>query len=78
MSKNETITGSVLLTTEACEFCGGRSRFELTTAEYHYWRNGAPIPDAMPERARPERETIRSGIHPECWTNAFGTDDDDE
>jgi len=76
MSKNETLAGSVLLTTDACMVCGVRSRFELTSAEYHEWRNGAPIQDAMPERPRSERETIRSGIHPECWTNAFGTDDE--
>jgi len=77
MSKNETIPGSVLYVTEACMVCGLQSRFELTSAEYHDWRNGAPIQDAMPDRTRPERETIRSGIHPECWTNAFGADDDE-
>ena len=68
----ETTTQTVTHTTEACMFCGRRSTVELTTAEATAWRAGTVIQDAMPSRSIPERELIRSGIHPECWAENFG------
>ncbi|WP_288785949.1 hypothetical protein [uncultured Microbacterium sp.] len=64
--------------TPACMFCGRTSVVELTSDEAAALRAGAPIQDAAPNRPAPERELIRSGIHPACWADAFGTVDDDE
>jgi len=58
--------------TAACMFCQQVSGVELTVAEAAAWRSGVVIQDAMPERPAPERELIRSGIHPECWAINFG------
>jgi len=58
--------------TPACMFCG------RTSDEAAALRAGAPIQDAAPNRPAPESELIRSGIHPACWADAFGTVDDDE
>ncbi|MCJ0700255.1 hypothetical protein FRIG_03750 [Frigoribacterium faeni] len=62
-------------TTPACMFCQGETAVELTAAEAARWSAGTPIQDAMPNRPAAERELIRSGIHPECWTGAFGVPD---
>jgi len=61
--------------TTACTFCHETSIVELNEAEARRWRAGTPIQDAMPDRPAAERELIRSGIHPTCWTDAFGPAD---
>lgn len=64
--------------TPACMFCGRTSIVELTRGEADALRAGALIQDAAPTRPAPERELIRTGIHPACWDDAFGPADDDE
>jgi hypothetical protein len=59
--------------TDACMFCHRATTIDLTAQEAQDWQAGTPIQDAMPDRAAPERELIRSGFHPECWTATFGT-----
>lgn len=61
--------------TPACMFCQETSTVELTRAEYRLFTEGEPIQDAMPDRPAPERELIRTGIHPTCWADAFGPAD---
>lgn len=61
-------------TTPACIFCHRSSVVELTAQEAAALRAGALIQDAAPTRPAPERELIRSGIHPECWADKFGPD----
>lgn len=65
-------TETVQHETAACMFCQRTSIVELTAAEVGAWLSGVAIQDAMPERGAPERELIRSGIHPECWAESFG------
>jgi hypothetical protein len=65
-------TETVQYETDACMFCQRTSVVEQTAAEAGALRSGAVIQDAMPERPAPERELIRSGIHPECWAENFG------
>jgi len=68
----ETTTQTVRHTTQACMFCDQCSTVELTSAEATAWRAGVVIQGAMPDRSIPERELIRSGIHPECWAENLG------
>lgn len=65
-------TETVQHETAACMFCQRTSVVDLTAAEAAAWRSGVVIQDAMPQRPAPERELIRSGIHPECWAENFG------
>lgn len=58
--------------TSACMFCQNTSAIEITRAEHALLREGVPIQDALVNRPAPERELIRSGIHPSCWVDAFG------
>jgi hypothetical protein len=59
--------------TPACMFCHQSTTIDLTAQEAHDWQAGTPIQDAMPDRPADERELIRSGIHPGCWTALFGS-----
>lgn len=59
-------------TTPACMFCHRSSVVELTAAEAAALRAGALIQDAAPARPAAERDLIRTGIHPQCWTDNFG------
>ena len=68
-------TTTVPHVTARCMFCQQTSTVELSRLEAELWKQGTPIQDAMPDRPADERELIRSGIHPQCWTEAFGTTD---
>ncbi|MCS5498210.1 hypothetical protein NY547_13250 [Cnuibacter physcomitrellae] len=65
-------------TTPACMFCHRKSTLHLDPEEAAALRAGVPIQDAAPNRSAPERERIRSGIHPHCWTDAFGPTHEEE
>jgi len=65
-------TTTITHVTAACMSCHRESAIDLTAQEVASWQAGTPIQDAMPGRPAPERELIRSGIHPECWAAAFG------
>ena len=64
-----TITAHV---TPVCVFCHQTSIVELTAEEASALVAGVVIQDAAASRPGPERELIRTGIHPECWTENFG------
>lgn len=64
-----TITAHV---TPACMFCHQASIVELTAEEASAIAAGVVIQDAAMTRPAPERELIRTGIHPECWTKNLG------
>ena len=59
--------------TPACMFCQETRAVELTRAEHRLFTEGMLIQGAMPSRPAPERELIRTGIHPACRVEAFGT-----
>lgn len=44
--------------------------------DYKRYLAGAYIQDAFPDLLAPAREQIMSGIHPKCWIEIFGEDDE--
>lgn len=58
--------------TPACTFCHQTSIVELTAEEASAIAAGVVIQDAATTRPAPDRELIRTGIHPECWTKNLG------
>lgn len=58
--------------TPVCMFCQKTSIVELTADEASALAAGVVIQDAAATRPAPERELIRTGIHPDCWTENFG------
>lgn len=64
---------TTLIVTPACMFCGQVSEVEVPVAAAKALDAGALIQDALPGAPAPERELVRSGIHPDCWTAGFGS-----
>lgn len=61
-----------------CPFCGKHYTFEVPTAGYDAWRNGALIQNAFPMLSPTEREYFLSGFCDTCQKKIFGDEEDDE
>jgi hypothetical protein len=48
---------------------------DITADDLQRWRDGALIQDVFPNLTSDEREFIMTGITPESWEEAFGTDE---
>ena len=62
--------------TPDCPFCHLNEHFKLPAADVAKLQAGEPVQDVFPDRPRSEREQIRTGIHPSCWEEEFGTPQD--
>lgn len=61
-----------------CPWCGKKNQpLNLNVDNWLTYISGAKIQDAFPDLTAAERETIKTGICPECWEDKFGGDDDD-
>jgi len=58
---------AVTVQTPTCIYCGKHSILEITDEEFAALKTGALITDALPDRDADFRETVMTGIHPECW-----------
>ena len=67
----------VIVRTPICMNCGENDGIVVDYDAYQLWQNGAYIQDAFPEMTPDEREFLKTGIHPECWTAMFGSGDDE-
>jgi hypothetical protein len=63
---------TTVIETPVCSVCGYKGRVEVLASGVRARNAGALIQDAFPELDKGIREQIKSGIHPECWTNLFG------
>lgn len=71
-----------LFITPTCPFCGKKGNVVLNEeqiSKHVAYTKGEIrfIQDAFPELSAPVREQLKTGIHPECWDNAFGDDEDE-
>jgi len=64
--------------TAPCMHCGKASEMEVDSVAFHRWLGGALIQVAFPEFDDGERELLKSGIHPDCWDEMFGDEEDEE
>lgn len=55
-----------------CPFCGEYHEVTVSKADYASWMGGELIQNAMPYLSADEREIIKTGICPSCWTSMFG------
>jgi len=51
---------------------------DITEDQLARWRDGAFIQDVAPNLSADDREFLISGMTPEEWTAAFGSDTDEE
>lgn len=67
--------GRALITTPRCPHCGMSGEIEAAADEYLAWVTGTLIQRAFPTMSADEREMLMTGIHPKCWDEIFGGDD---
>ena len=64
-----------------CPWCGNQSVFKLPLTDVYRWREGQLAQDVFPYLWDDERETLISGLHPQCaeefFQNLAGDDRDD-
>lgn len=58
--------------TPPCPHCHQSGWVTITAEELDALLSGEPIQTALANTAPGEREQIRTGYHPRCWTEAFG------
>lgn len=64
-----------------CPFCRKETIVSVPANGYQLWLRGALIQDALPDVPTQERETLLSGMCPECQERfyaAFADEDDEE
>jgi hypothetical protein len=64
--------------TPKCMHCGLSDTMSLPVAAVDSYKAGALIQEAFPFFSAEKREQVKTGIHPECWIDIFGDDEDDE
>ena len=60
-----------------CPFCGRGNEVEVNEADYWDWQDGELAQNAFPYLSAEEREMLISGICPSCWTEMFGSGDEE-
>ena len=58
-----------LTITRNCPFCNTPQTKEFDEEQYHKYRAGTRIQDAMPNASEDDREFLTTGICPKCWDN---------
>lgn len=64
--------------TSICPFCGCLTDIEVEVEQYESWAfGGVLIQNAFPALSATERETLISGICPDCQDDIFSDEDED-
>lgn len=58
--------------TPACNMCGQEGWVTVPSDAVERLMDLVPIQTALPSLDRSLREQIKTGVHPQCWTDAFG------
>lgn len=65
--------------TPPCMVCGKSSEMEVDSVALHRWQTqGWLIQTAFPDMPAPEREQLKTGTHPACWTEMFADIEDED
>lgn len=54
-----------------CPFCGKKTQIVISQHDYDNWCNGALVNNAFPYLTATERESIISGLCPDCQKEIF-------
>ena len=61
-----------------CPFCGEETIVLVNFEDYADWQDGKLAQNAFPYLSADEREMLKTGICPTCWTAMFGFSDEEE
>lgn len=62
----------------SCPFCGKATELIVPSRGYRLWQEGELIQNALPELTAGQRETLISGLCPDCQSSFFEEDEDEE
>lgn len=63
----------------SCYHCHEENFIAVDPEDLESWQtHGNYIQDAFPYLTPDQRELVKTGIHPECWTAMFGEDDEED
>ena len=65
----------ITVATPRCMLCGQSGIVMADELGLEAWQGGVLIQDALPTLTSSQREQLMTGIHDECWNNAFGEDE---
>ena len=72
--KNEEL---IQVKTKPCIHCGAITLIEMTRDQYdRVVENKEYIQDIFPDKSADYRELVISGIHPTCWIELFGDEEE--
>lgn len=66
----------IVVETPTCPRCGEGGTLVVDSDGYADWRAGTLIQQALPELTNAQREQLKTGIHPDCWTAIFAEPDE--
>lgn len=69
---------STLILNIICPNCHKNQTIKVNEAEYFKWKAGELIQRAMPKLSDNDRETLLSGLCPECWNKLFQDNTEEE
>jgi hypothetical protein len=61
-----------VIETPQCSWCGNAGIIEAPAKEFFVYQLGGLIQDAFVSLSAPLREQLKTGYHPQCWTEMFG------
>lgn len=69
--------GKYAIESPICPGCNKTETVEIDGQSLFRFRQGEKIQDVMPNMSADVRERFMSGYCPPCWTETFGSDDDE-
>jgi hypothetical protein len=72
------MSGTLIVTTKPCIKCGETSQIEILKDSYVAWKAGEKVQHAFPTLTPDERELLMTGIHPKCWEEMFGKEEESD
>lgn len=55
----------------SCWHCGETNEITVNSVDFLRWQLGDYIQDAFPHLDADKRELVKTGFHPECWSEVF-------
>jgi hypothetical protein len=65
--------------TNSCYHCGTENIIKIDEEDYKLWKvDQTYVQNVFPNLSFEEREVLISGTHPQCWTEIFGNEQEED
>tara|TARA_Y100000004_G_C8901190_1_gene406481 strand:- start:49 stop:294 length:246 start_codon:yes stop_codon:yes gene_type:complete len=65
-----------VIETKQCWHCGNTGKVEIFTQEMFFLNQGYHVQEAVQSLDKHYREMLITGVHPKCWTEMFGDEEE--